>query len=127
MTDDVSVSELSRRHAQWLLARHKAVANNIAHASTPGYRAVDVRPFAEVLSRKELGMRATNSGHLRLADDESPRVRTTIAKAGDVSHSGNSVSLDQQMMNANEVRQGYALNTAIVKSFHRLVISAVKA
>ena len=45
----------------------------------------------------------------------------------DVVHSGNSVSLEQEMMKAGDVNRDYSLNTAIVKSFHRMFMTSAKS
>lgn len=124
---DLGISELAQRQARWLMARQSAISDNIAHASAPGYRAVDVRAFGDVLEKTSLQLSVTSSDHFQLSADDIRPVGRRYAKVNDVSHSGNTVSLDQQLIAATEVRQGYALNTSVVKSLHRLVLSAVKA
>lgn len=123
---ELGIDELAQHHARWLMARQGAIAANIAHVSSPGYRAVDVKPFSEVLERTDLAVSATSSGHIQTAGYSRGRVSKSNARVADVSHSGNTVSIDRQMVMAAEVRQGYALNTSVVKSFHRLFLSAVK-
>jgi flagellar basal-body rod protein FlgB len=41
-----------------------------------------------------------------------------------VVHSGNSVSLEQQLMKSSEISGAYSLNTSAVKAFHRMLIAA---
>ena len=43
-----------------------------------------------------------------------------------VAPSGNSVSLEQELIKAGEVNRDYALNTSIVRSFHRMLMASVK-
>jgi flagellar basal-body rod protein FlgB len=43
-----------------------------------------------------------------------------------VVHSGNSVSLEQEMTKGGEVNRDYSMNAAIVRSFHRMLLSGVK-
>jgi flagellar basal-body rod protein FlgB len=43
-----------------------------------------------------------------------------------VVHSGNSVNLEQEMMKAGDVNRAHALNVNIVRSFHQMLINAVK-
>ena len=109
------------------MARQSVIAENIAHVSSPGYRAVDVPPFAETLERTSLDVTATSARHMRLASDEARPIGKRFQKSPETSHSGNTVSLDQQLVLANEVRQAYAVNASIVKSMHRLLTSAAKA
>ena len=50
-------------------------------------------------------------------------------KKGDswlVTHSGNSVSVEQELMKAGEVARNHALNTSIAKSFHRMYLASLK-
>jgi flagellar basal-body rod protein FlgB len=42
-------------------------------------------------------------------------------------HSGNSVSLEQEMVKGGDVNRDYSMNTAIVRSFHRMLLSSAKA
>jgi flagellar basal-body rod protein FlgB len=44
-----------------------------------------------------------------------------------VVHSGNSVSLEQEMLKAGDINQDYSLNTAIIKSFHRMFMTSTKS
>ena len=44
----------------------------------------------------------------------------------DVTHSGNSVSVEQEMMKAGDVNRAYALDTSIVKAFHRMYLASAK-
>jgi flagellar basal-body rod protein FlgB len=85
-----------------------------------------VRAFDEVLDRTRLTLASTHAGHL---DTGGADVRSAVTKAADpwdVSHSGNSVSLEQEMLKASEVNRSYALNTSIVKAFHRMYLASAK-
>jgi flagellar basal-body rod protein FlgB len=44
----------------------------------------------------------------------------------ETTYSGNTVSVEDQLMKAGEVSRGYALNTSIVKAFHRMMLASVK-
>ncbi len=44
----------------------------------------------------------------------------------EVTYSGNSVSLEQEMLTANEVNRDYSLNMAIVRSFNQMLSMSVK-
>lgn len=123
---ELGIGQLAQQHARWLMVRQNAIANNIANSSSPGYRATDTRPFVELLERTDLAMSMSSPAHMQSAEQGARQSGTASVKPVDVSHSGNTVSLDRQMVMANEVRQGYALNTSIVKSFHRLLLSAAK-
>src|SRR3954465_8957785 len=42
---------LASQHMKWLSVRQVAVSQNLANVNTPGFRAMDVRPFHDVLQR----------------------------------------------------------------------------
>ena len=52
---------------------------------------------------------------------------TRKEQSWEVVHSGNSVSLEQEMLKAGDVNKDYSLNTAIIKSFHRMFMSTAKS
>lgn len=124
---EVSIFDLAAKQARWLMARQSTIAENVAHAASPGYRARDLKGFEQMLTPGGITPAATNPMHFRVDNGNGP---TTFQKklmgAEMVTHSGNTVSLDQQMMLANEVRQAYSLNVGIVKSMHRMILTAVK-
>lgn len=122
----LGIGGIAQQHSRWLLARQNAIASNIANASTPGYRATDVKPFSALLERRDLAMSATNAAHIQTAEPALKLTGGVRDRSTEVSHSGNTVSLNRQMIMANEVRQGYALNTSVVRAFHRFLLSAAK-
>ena len=122
----ISLESLAIRHSAWLSARQKAISNNVAHASIPGYKATDVAPFADVLGKVDLNISTTNASHLRLAREPRSRFEKVRALHSVTTHSGNSVDLDKELLRANDVRQAYALNMGIVRSFNRMLLAAVK-
>lgn len=124
--DPVHLFKLASDKAQWLATRQTAVANNIANANTPGYGAMDVEPFQSVLDKSSMGMTATNAGHI-----------STNASAGGFklvqetppafSPDGAPVRVEKELARSAEIRHEYELNTAIVKSFHRMLLQVAKS
>src|SRR3954451_611016 len=55
---------LAAQHAKWLSVRQAAVSQNLANVNTPGFRAMDVRPFQDVLQRVQTDLAATHVGHI---------------------------------------------------------------
>ncbi|MFD2031552.1 flagellar basal body rod protein FlgB [Ancylobacter dichloromethanicus] len=119
--------DLTSRHAAWASVRQATIAANVANANTPGYRAADVEPFAAVLDQTKLASVRTSPGHLPVGDTQAARTRVSDAESWDVTESGNSVSLDQQMLKAAEVSSAFSLNTGIVRAFHRMVLASVRS
>lgn len=124
--DPVNIFSVASKHLRWLSVRESAVAQNIANVNTPGYKAVDVEPFEAALSSTRLAMAQSRSGHMAPpgANDASPDMRE--AASWEITHSGNSVSLEQQLMKSGEIAGAYALNTGVMKAFHRMLLSSSK-
>jgi flagellar basal-body rod protein FlgB len=123
----LALFSFASQQAGWLSTRQATIASNVANANTPGYRAQDVQPFSAVLSHLQLSMATTAPGHIQPASLAGDRTKVKTSESWDVVHSGNSVNLEQEMMKAGEVNRAHALNVNIVRSFHQMLINAVKA
>jgi flagellar basal-body rod protein FlgB len=47
-------------------------------------------------------------------------------EAWDVTHTGNSVSLEQELIKAGDVNRAFRLNTSVAKAFHRMILASAK-
>lgn len=119
--------ELAARHAQWLSTRQATIAGNIANADAPGFRAQDVEPFTEVLEKTQLAMATTAPRHLAIGGTAVDAAGVTESQGWAVKGSGNSVTLEAELLKSGEVDRDFALNTSIQKSFYRLLMTSVKA
>ena len=125
MLDAVHLFSLASRKSDWLSVRQSAVAENIANANTPGFRARDVEPFVDVLDKTRLRLAATNPDHLIPSGD----ARVEEARPEDgwaITHSGNSVSIEEELTKASSNSREHALATSVVKSFHRMILQSVR-
>ncbi len=123
----IHLFDLAAKQASWLSADQSTIAGNIANANTPGYKAQAVEPFADVLDKTQLQLVATNSAHLDLDPTAQQATSVKDEDTWETTESGNSVSIEQEMMNAGEVTRSYSLNSGIVKSFHAMLMDAMKA
>jgi len=114
------------QQAQWLSVRQTAIAENIANANTPGYRALDVEPFESVLQKAGLDLNRTTAGHMATGMNGIRPPAIENGKDIKVSASGNSVSVERELIKAEEVNRAYALNTNVVKAFHKMLLMSVK-
>jgi flagellar basal-body rod protein FlgB len=122
----IHLFELASLQARWLAVRQATVAQNVANASTPGYSAQDVTPFSDVYDHFQTSLAATNSAHFREDGLDAGGLTAKDGGAWEVTHSGNSVSLEQEMLKANEVNRAYSMNTAISKAFGQMLNQSVK-
>ncbi|QAY96188.1 flagellar basal body rod protein FlgB [Methylovirgula ligni] len=123
--EPIYLFDLASTQQNWLATRQAVVAQNIANANTPGYVAKEVAPFKNVYDQTQLDLVSTSPGHMALdplnADDA-----TKDASPWEVVPSGNSVSMEREMLKANEVSREYSMNTAIVKAFAQMYTVSVK-
>jgi flagellar basal-body rod protein FlgB len=118
---------LASRNAQWASLRQVTISGNVANANTPGYEALDVAPFSDVMNETQLAMARTSAGHLGGDAAEAYTGKVDPSASWDITHSGNTVSIDQEMVKAADVNRAMSLNTSIVKSFHRMMLSAARS
>ena len=123
---DIYLFGLSSRRAEWLSQRQSVIAENVANANTPGYVGKDVKGFSDAMDSTWLAMSGTSPLHLAAGGGRSTDVEATAETAWDVAHSGNSVSLEQEMLKSGEVQSGFSLNTSIAKAFQRFYLMSVK-
>jgi flagellar basal-body rod protein FlgB len=115
------------RYAEWLAVRRVIVADNVAHASTPGFQARTVAPFRIDQNTVPANIQQTHQKHMSLypAATATNEVAVSVSD-GQASHSGNTVDLEREMASAGEVARGQALNVALTRSFHRMVLLSVR-
>lgn len=118
---------LASQHNRWLSARQATVATNVANANTPGFKAQDVTPFDAVLDSTRIAMTASDPKHLSIGDiQQKDTDRVNGQDSWEVTHSGNSVNLEQELIKAGEVGRDYRLNANVVKTFHRMLLASTK-
>lgn len=91
-----------------IVLRQQAIANNIANLETPGYKRVDLAPSFET----ELA-RATASGDQQEINSIKPTLAvdpTAVASSRD----GNTVHLQNELMQLNENSVDHSLETQLV-------------
>lgn len=119
--------ELASSQARYLELRQSTIATNVANANTPGFRARDVEPFNKVLDTMPVRLATTSPSHMQLSAAETDTRATAKKDSWEVVHSGNSVSLEQEMIKGSDVNRDYSVNSAIVRSFHRMILAGAKA
>jgi flagellar basal-body rod protein FlgB len=114
------------QHNRWLSVRQATIAGNIANANTPGYKALDVEPFEAAMEQTRLAMTSTNPVHLTMAADAAPATDVRKEEPWEVTHSGNSVTLEQELIKAGDVNRAFKLNTSVLKAFQRMLLASTK-
>lgn len=125
MFEKLQLTSMAQAMASQAGARLGIIAQNVANADTPGYKAADLPSFAETYAQGLDGdgampMRATRPGHFAAADAEIPAPvihRNTAAGAPN----GNSVSLEQEMVKAAQARQDHEMALAIYRNTSSII------
>jgi flagellar basal-body rod protein FlgB len=107
----------------WLGARQAVLAENVANANTPGFRASDLKPvdFGKLLKGEGNGilkLAATSPGHIT-----TPASGVT-PEAPKVSASG-PVQLEDQMMKVSDTATDYAFTTSLYQKHIALLKEAL--
>lgn len=122
--DAINFFSLASQQNRWLSVRQSVIAQNVANANTPGYKALDVEPFEEVLNSTGIEMRRTRPTHISPSGGAGSDADTEEKARWQVLHSGNSVGLEEQMLKAGEVSGAYKRNTGVMKTFHRMLLAS---
>lgn len=117
---------LASADAKWLAIRQAAVSQNVANANTPGYKADEVAPFSQVYEASGLQMATTQPDHMAPDLFDLASSAGKAASPWETTFSGNSVTLEQEMLTASEINRNYSMNTAIVKSFNQMLAMSLK-
>jgi flagellar basal-body rod protein FlgB len=125
--EPIHLFELAAKQARWLSRNQATIAGNVSNANTPGFRAQALQPFAQVLDQTQLQMASTNASHLDLPPAEQQAFVVKDDVPWETSDSGNTVSLENEMIKAGEVQRDYSLNTNIVKAFHAMLMQSMKS
>lgn len=107
---DLALFGALKTRMNWLQQRQSLLAENVANADTPGFRSRDLAPLDAAVAARNFGPARTHLAHLGAGAGPDGRARTTSAT---VKPSGNSVSLEQEMMKVSETQLDYQLATGL--------------
>jgi flagellar basal-body rod protein FlgB len=129
---DTSFFGLLRSRLDQLSERQRLIAENIANASTPGYRPrdLDMTGFERMLAQQAqasggaLTMTRTNALHMSPGGSAEPRVITR--DDSETTMDGNAVVLEDQMARAAETRMSFETGVALYQKGLQLIRLAAK-
>lgn len=115
MFEKLQLTAMAQSMASHAGARMGLIAQNVAQADTPGYKSMDLPPFAEAYrDAKPVALRQTRSGHM---EGQAPQTLALPRRSpGAEAPNGNSVSLEQEMVKAAGVRQDHEMALAIYRN-----------
>ena len=132
MFENLKIFSMASALAQHGAARQSIVAENIANADTPGYRARDVASFAVAYdvgsANGPARLQATRPGHHFAGEAESytaaPR---EVYRPGAESPNGNNVSIENEIFAAAEASSDHQKALAVYRSALTVLRSSINA
>jgi flagellar basal-body rod protein FlgB len=117
----------------WLSDRQKVVAQNVANASTPGFKPRDLmgQDFGKLMSGQDdangVGMTMTNAMHLPSPDGGATRAKEIVSLDSETTMDGNSVVLEEQMLKMAESRMQFQAAVSFYEKSMSMLRMAAKA
>lgn len=128
MESSITVLDMARSLARHSATRQALITDNVANADTPGFKAQDIKPFAEIYRapggeapRTSFVPAATRAGHTGGGAQASgmaglPGMEVLQrTKVGAPSANGNTVSLEDQMARGAEIKLHHDMALGIMR------------
>jgi len=116
----IRIFDLAERRLAWAGRRQEVLAQNIANADTPGWRARDVAPFASQMNRGSTPQR-TDPMHLA---PNTARAAGIVRESGERGPNGNAVALDVELSKVADTESVHALATGLFGKYLALFRTA---
>lgn len=107
--------DLAEKRLAWIDRRQGLLAQNIANANTPGYKAKDLSPFAQALSKATPELAVTSSMHI--AGSSSVAATLLQDRPNERAPDGNAVSVEDQLTKVADTDGAQALVTNLYKKY----------
>lgn len=128
MFENLAVFQTAGRMAAHAGRRQAILAQNVANADTPDYKARDLVDFASTVRKTSFSadMVATRGQHLQGRISRSHVVAPVIERKAEADPNGNTVALDQELMFAVEARRMHDRSMAIYRSALNLLRAGIQ-
>lgn len=126
MFENLEILRRAQAMAGHATQRQNLVAQNVANADTPDYRAKDLTSFAETYEAQTgFSLRTSRAGHMGASDTTFSGMSGIVESAGDISPSGNAVSLEEEMVKSVDIKRQHDLALTIYKSALNVMRSSI--
>lgn len=118
-TQDIGLFKALGAKMDYLGQRQRVIAQNVANADTPNYRPNDLKPadFSAMLKRttgaKGVQINATNAMHMGAGGEGVNAKEAAQKTVYEVAPAGNSVIMEEQMLNSGRTVMDYNLMTSL--------------
>ncbi|HEX3858515.1 MAG TPA: flagellar basal body rod protein FlgB [Pseudolabrys sp.] len=131
---DIPILSMIRTRLDWNQERQRVLSENVANSDTPHYRARDLTPLkfeptslAATLGVTPVSLAETESGHIAGLGSSGSQFRTANAANYEIKPTGNTVSLEDEMMKVASNQMDYQAVTALyTRSLNLLKIALGK-
>jgi len=113
---DIGILQMAQDLAAHASSRQSVIAQNVANADTPGYKARDMASFAENFhetAQMRASTRPVRAGHVAFGTESASGDIFESAAFGAESPNGNTVSLEDQLVRAADVKHQHDLALGI--------------
>lgn len=118
---DTVVFGMMTEKMSWLGQRQRVLAQNLANADTPDYRARDLAPlsFDDTMRRqsRQVQLAVTDPQHVSLPQSSARFEEGEAETVYETSIDGNGVVLEEQMMKMGENAGDFSLATSIYRKY----------
>jgi flagellar basal-body rod protein FlgB len=129
---DIPILSMLRTRLQWSQERQRVLAENVANADTPHYRARDLAPPKFETSAAgsagplmTVSLARTERGHMAGIGQSGSPFRTKSEGKYEVRPTGNSVNLEQEMMKVAANQMDYQAVAALYTRSLSLIKTAI--
>ncbi|MBW8733121.1 MAG: flagellar basal body rod protein FlgB [Asticcacaulis sp.] len=134
MATGISLLDALHSRMGWLSSRQKIVAENVANASTPGFKPHDLQAqdFGTLMAGGanadgQIGMMVTNAMHIQMQNPLPAGAREITTADSETTMDGNSVVLEEQMLKMSESRQQFEAAVGFYEKSLSMLRMAAKA
>jgi len=135
-TSDVPIFSMLRNRMRWHQDRQKILAENVANADTPGYRARDLRtPSFESLARGTAvasagasigaGPMRTDPRHIQTSGSQTTRFDVRRDTGLVTTPAGNRVNLEDEMLKVSQNQMDYQAVAGLYQRSLGLILTAI--
>ena len=115
---DIPLFSALKSRLNWLQARQTVLAENVANADTPGFQAREIEAFSLPADTRRGTIRPldtvrTNAMHIATSQNRADQWGADEKGSFEISPSGNSVVLEEQMMKVAETQLDYQMATSL--------------
>ncbi len=126
--DKITLSDMAMAKLDWASKRARVIAQNVANADTPGYKAQDLDKFTfkdALRAATSVAVARTHPQHLKGTIPEQSRFVVRKIKTSEESPDGNNVVLEEQMQKISDAKGAYSTAVTLMSAEDRLMKLAI--